>query len=198
VVVEGEEWAARDMVPAAQGPDLGWAAVEWVEAEAPEVQGAARALVVAARAAEVCGNRVAACPAEVELEDPAAPAEARVAAVGRGAVVGLALAAEVPGVVGEQVPAADRAAAEVGSGAAPAAALSPVVDQAADRVAVEGLAAGVVAEVPAAVGEQVPVPGLAVEEAGPEAAVAAGQVRAEAGVRAAVQEVEEPARLENG
>jgi hypothetical protein len=108
--------------------------------------------------------------------------------VGRGAVVGLALAAEVPGVVGEQVPAAHRAVAEVGSGAVVAAAQSPVVDQ----------AAGVVAEVPAAVGEQVPVVGLAVEEAGPEAAVAAGQVRAEAGVREVVQEVEGPARLGNG
>jgi hypothetical protein len=180
VVAVGEGWAARDMVPAAQGPDLGWAAVEWVEAEAPEVQGAARALVVAARAAEVCGNRVAACPGAEE--DPAALAAARVA------VVGLALEAEVLAVVGEQVPVADRAVAEVGSGAVVAEAQSPVVDQ----------AAGVVVEVPAVVGEQVPVAGRAVEEAGPEAAVAAGQVRAEAGVREVVQEVEGPARLENG
>jgi hypothetical protein len=133
VVAAGEEWAGQGTVPVAQGPDLGWAVVEWVGAEAPEAQGAARVPVVAVadQAAEVCGNPAAAClAAEVELEDPEVAQEEPVAP---------AEEAGIPGVAGEQVPVADQAA-EVGSGAVVAAAQSPVVDQAADRVAVEGLA----------------------------------------------------------
>jgi hypothetical protein len=129
--VAGEEWAGRDTVPVALGLDLGWAAVEWVAVEAPEAQGAARALAVAARAAEVCGNSAVAClAAEAHREDRAEVAPVRVVAVDRGAV-------EVLVVAGGQGPEGDRAE-EVDLEAVVAAARGPAVlagePAAADRV----------------------------------------------------------------